>query len=279
MKQFQNISLFVLLLSLALASGAANAQSANAEAASGENNQGMVHSGPNLMEPPENEQLRKVYDAFRLRLPTLSIDSLNETKLPGLYEIVTDSQVVYVNDTLSLLFQGELIDLENNINLTESRRTGIHMGLINTLGESKMLVYPGKKENASDQERSITVFTDINCGYCRMLHSQIDTLLDAGVSVRYLMFPRAGLQSDSRDALESVWCAEDPLEAMTAAKAGQPIKPLKCDTPIEEHYSLAEQVGLRGTPLIYLDNGTAIPGFREAKVLVEMVRNSEPFVQ
>jgi len=90
------------------------------------------------------------------------------------------------------------------------------------------------------------------------------------------MFPRAGLESDSRVALESVWCSDDPQEAMTAAKAGQPIQPLACETPIEQHYALAEQVGLRGTPLIYLDNGTAIPGYREAKILVEMINSTEP---
>jgi len=230
------------------------------------------HAQAEHMAEPTDETHKKVFDAFRKRFPALSIDSLEDGPYPGLYEIITDAQIVYVDEGVTLLFQGEMINLADGVNLTEARLAGIHMGLINELGEENMLVYKG----ANDSDRSITVFTDINCGYCRLLHSEIDTLLQAGISVRYLMFPRAGLESESRTALESVWCAEDPQEAMTAAKAGQPIEEKACDTPIETHYSLAGQVGLRGTPLIYLDNGTALPGYREASVIVEMINTSEP---
>lgn len=224
------------------------------------------------MAEPTDETHKKVFQAFRQRFPALPIDSLSDGPYPGLFEVITDSQIVYVDEDMTLLFQGEMINLADGINLTEARLSGIHMGLINELGEENMLVY--KAENESD--RSITVFTDINCGYCRLLHSEIDTLLQAGVSVRYLMFPRAGLDSESRTALESVWCADNPQAAMTAAKAGEPIVEEVCDTPVETHYELAGKVGLRGTPLIYLDNGTAIPGYREASVLVEMINTSEP---
>lgn len=225
-----------------------------------------------MIDTPTDETHKKVFEAFRVRLPGVPIESLSEAPYPGLYEVITDAQVIYVNEDVSLLFQGEMIDLATGINLTETRLTGIHMGLINDLGEENMLVY----KSSEPSDRSITVFTDINCGYCRLLHGEIETLLEGGVNVRYLMFPRAGLDSDSRIALESVWCADDPQAAMTAAKAGDPIAPKTCKTPIEEHVALAQQVGLRGTPLIYLDNGTAIPGYREAKIIVEMINSTEP---
>ncbi len=224
------------------------------------------------MAEPTNETHRKVFQAFRNRFPALQIDSITDGPYPGLFEVITDSQIVYVDEGMTLLFQGEMINLTDGINLTEARLAGIHMGLINELGEENMLVYKG----ANEADRSITVFTDINCGYCRLLHSEIDTLLQAGINVRYLMFPRAGLESESRTALESVWCADNPQEAMTAAKAGEPVVEKSCDTPVETHYELAGQVGLRGTPLIYLDNGTAIPGYREASAIVEMINTSEP---
>jgi len=224
------------------------------------------------MPEPTDEKHRNVFNAFRERFPSLPIDSIADAPYPGLFEIITDSQIVYVDEGLKLLFQGEMINLDDGINLTEARLAGIHMGLINELGEENMLVYKA----ANESERTITVFTDINCGYCRLLHSEIDTLLQAGVNVRYLMFPRAGLESESRTALESVWCADNPQEAMTAAKAGEPIVEKSCETPVETHVELAGKVGLRGTPLIYLDNGTALPGYREASVIVEMINSSEP---
>ena len=229
---------------------------------------------PGMIDSPTDETHKKVFDAFQARLPGVPVESLSDGPYPGLYEVITGSQVIYVDAAVSLLFQGEVIDLDSGTNLTEARLSGIHMGLINGMGEENMLVY--KSDQPSD--RTITVFTDINCGYCRKLHEEIDTLTGGGVNVRYLMFPRAGLDSESATALESVWCADDPQDAMTAAKAGQPIQEKSCKTPIKEHVALAEQVGLRGTPLIYLDNGTAIPGYREAKIIVEMINASEPMV-
>lgn len=227
---------------------------------------------PGMMDVPTDATHKKVFDAFVARLPGVPVESLSDGPYEGLFEIVTDGQVVYVNEQVSLLFQGDMIDLDSGTNLTEARKSGIHMGLINKMGEENMLVYKADKPS----DRSITVFTDINCGYCRKLHSEIDTLTKGGVNVRYLMFPRAGLESQSATALESVWCADDPQAAMTSAKAGHPVQEKACSTPIKEHYALAEQVGLRGTPLIYLDNGTSIPGYREARVIVEMINSSEP---
>jgi len=219
-----------------------------------------------------NEDHTEVYEAFLARFPGVPVEAFSTAPFDGLFEVITEGRIIYVDAAMTTLFQGEIIDLETGTNMTESRLSGIHMGLINAMGEDNMLVYKAKE----DTGRSITVFTDINCGYCRLLHSEIDTLLNAGVSVRYLMFPRAGLDTDSSMALESVWCDDDPQGAMTSAKAGEPIQQNECETPIEQHYALAGQVGLRGTPLIYLDDGTVIPGYREAKVLVEMINTSNP---
>ncbi len=138
--------------------------------------------------------------------------------------------------------------------------------------KENMLIY----EPEVPSNRSITVFTDISCGYCRRLHGEINTLLDEGVRVRYLLFPRAGLGSQGHKDLESVWCADDPQAAMTNAKSGGKIDPKSCDTPIESHVALAERLGLRGTPLIYTDSGVKIPGYREAAILAGMVNDSKP---
>jgi thiol:disulfide interchange protein DsbC len=141
------------------------------------------------------------------------------------------------------------------------------------MGEDNMLVY----EPDEPTGRSITVFTDISCGFCRRLHADIDQLLDEGVAVRYLLFPRAGLGSSGHQALEDVWCNENPQEAMTVAKAGGKVATSNCTNPIESHVALATQVGLRGTPLIYTDSGVRIPGYREPAELVSIVKESTPY--
>ncbi len=206
------------------------------------------------------------------RLPGIDITSLAESQLPGLFELVTDGQIYYVDESAEYLVDGSLIRLNDRVNLTDARLGGIQMALIEEVGEENMLIY----EPESPSNRSITVFTDISCGYCRRLHSEIDTLLDAGVRVRYLLFPRAGLGSQGYKDLESVWCADDPQAAMTNAKSGGKIEAKSCTNPIESHVALAERLGLRGTPLIYTDSGVKIPGYREASILAGMVNDSQP---
>lgn len=206
------------------------------------------------------------------RLPGIAFTDIAESTIPGLYEVVTDGQIYYVDESAQYLIDGSLIRLSDRANLTDARLGGIHMSLIDSMDEQDMLIYEPEKPS----NRSITVFTDISCGYCRRLHAELDTLLEEGVRVRYLMFPRAGLGSQGHKDLESVWCADNPQAAMDNAKAGGEIEAKTCDNPIESHVALAERVGLRGTPLIYTDSGEKIPGYREASVLATMVNDSEP---
>lgn len=213
----------------------------------------------------------KVEENVREHLGNFEITSVSESLIPGLYELVSGGTILYVNQGGNLLIEGDMIDLENRTNLTEQRKGKLHMGMISQLSESDVLVYEPEEPTG----RSITVFTDISCGYCQRLHQELDTYLDAGVAVRYLMFPRAGLQTPAANALESVWCNEDPQAAMTTAKSGGRVPPKSCDNPMEQHVALAQQVGLRGTPLIYLDTGDRIPGYRDAATVVDMVLSNE----
>lgn len=220
----------------------------------------------------EPDQTVAIGERLSERLPGIDITSIEESRIPGLFELITDGQIYYIDETAEYLIDGSLIRLSDRANLTDARQGRIHAALIEEIDEQNMLIY----EPEQPSNRSITVFTDISCGYCRRLHAEIDDLLDAGVRVRYLMFPRAGLGSQGHKDLVSVWCAENPQAAMTTAKAGGKIEPAECENPVESHVALAERLGLRGTPLIYTDSGEKIPGYREASILASMVNASEP---
>ncbi len=114
----------------------------------------------------------------------------------------------------------------------------------------------------------VTVFTDIDCGYCRKLHSHIAELNQRGVEVDYLFFPRTGLNTPSYDKAVSVWCAKDRKAAFTAAKAGKDPAPAKCDNPVADQYKLGAQVGVDGTPTILAADGTKIGGYLAPDQLV-----------
>ena len=223
--------------------------------------------------PQDSEALgEEIIEKLRARLPQFNFGSVVETSVAGLYQIENGGRILYVNETADYIIDGSLIRVEDRANLTDSALGLLHVGLIAGVDEKDMLIY----EPDEPSDRSITVFTDISCGYCRLLHEQIDELLESGLRVRYLLYPRAGLGTQAHKDLESVWCADDPQEAMTNAKSGGVIEQLSCDNPIEQHVALASQVGLRGTPLIYTDSGEQIPGYREAKALAELVLSNEP---
>lgn len=230
-------------------------------------------AGQTDVHPAQSEEvLDQVAKNLEEQLPGVEFSSLTESTIPGLYEVVTQGQIYYISETAQYLIDGSLIRLSDRTNLTESKLGSIQISMVNAIEEQDMLIY----EPETPSDRAITVFTDISCGFCRRLHAELDTLLENGVRVRYLLFPRAGLGSQGHKDLESVWCADNPQEAMTIAKAGGEIVPASCENPIESHVALAQEVGLRGTPLIFTDSGEKIPGYREAAALSTMVNDSEP---
>lgn len=192
----------------------------------------------------------------------LEARSIKPSALPGLYEVVVGAQVIYVSADGRYLVQGDLFDTKTSKSLTDpSRRSAVQEALA-AMGEKNMIVFTPKKK-----EHTLTVFTDIDCGYCRKLHSEIGNYLDKGIEVHYMMFPRAGKDSDSYRKAVAVWCSDDRNAALTESKSGKPIPMKSCDNPIDKHMELATELGLKGTPLLVLEDGTIQPGYVPADAL------------
>ncbi|MEM7292789.1 MAG: DsbC family protein [Pseudomonadota bacterium] len=221
----------------------------------------------------ESEEIQQLREALKKTMPDLPINSIAESPIPGLLELVTGAQVYYITPNGKYVIEGNIIDVERRIDMTQQRKGKTQVKAINDIGNSKMVVY--EPVTGVTQDREITVFTDATCGYCRKLHNEIDGLLSQGVRVRYLLYPRAGTESEAARILESVWCADDPQQAMTRAKSGQSVSPRNCENPIDEHIAMARQVGLQGTPMIFLDNGLVVPGYRPPDELIRLLV-SEP---
>ncbi|WOT05736.1 bifunctional protein-disulfide isomerase/oxidoreductase DsbC [Shewanella youngdeokensis] len=193
----------------------------------------------------------------------LSVMSLKESPVPGLYEALTNRGLLYVTKDGKSLIHGKMYDLDNGMNnLTEAAMVGPRVELIKAL-EKNMLVYKAKNE-----KHVVTVFTDVSCGYCRKMHQEMDQYNDLGITIRYLAFPRAGIPSDNAAEMEAVWCAADPLKAMSEAKAGGRVKSATCDANIEKQYNVGQVIGVNGTPAIVLADGRLVPGYQPAEQLL-----------
>ncbi|MCY4220257.1 MAG: DsbC family protein [Thiotrichales bacterium] len=191
-------------------------------------------------------------------------DHVVESALPGIYEVRYGPFVVYFSADGRHMLRGDLLDLETGDNMTEVARSHARAEAVGALGDASMVVFA-----PSTAKHTITVFTDIDCGYCQLMHQQIADYNRLGIEIRYTAFPRAGIGSDTYDRMVSVWCASDQQAAMTDAKAGRAVETAQCDNPVGVHYDAGQAIGVRGTPSIVLESGEMIPGYVEPQELLD----------
>jgi thiol:disulfide interchange protein DsbC len=192
------------------------------------------------------------------KIPGTKPDDLRETPIPGIYELSKGTDIAYVTDDGKYAISGDLFDLASNDNLTERTRRAERMKLISSVPESQMVVFSPK-----DPKYTVTVFTDIDCSFCRKLHSQMADYNRLGIKVRYVFYPRMGPNSESWEKAEQVWCSANRSEAMTRAKRDESLSaPKKCSgSPVAREYALGQDIGVRGTPSIVLEDGEMLGGY------------------
>lgn len=202
-------------------------------------------------------------------LPEYKPTSVQPTPVDGLYQVEIGPQVMFVTGDGRFLIDGAIVDLKTREDITESARSQARLRAIDSIGEDNMILF-----DAPNSKHTVTVFTDIDCGYCRKLHQQIGAYADEGISVHYMFYPRSGLKTPSYDKAVAVWCADDRQEALTKAKNGVKISAETCTNPVQRHMELGELMGIRGTPAIVLDNGEMIPGYVEPKKLAALLEKT-----
>ena len=207
----------------------------------------------------------KLKQALAESMPKVQVTKISATAIDGLYEVIVGSQVVYMSVDARYMIEGDLYDLKTKQNISENAKSIIRLAAIEKLGEHNMLVY--RPEKVKD---IITVVTDIDCPYCRRLHSEIPDYLKNDVEVRYIFMPLKGA-SDMKKTV-SVWCSDDKQLALDIAKSGGEVEEKSCDNPIKEHLKLARTLGVSGTPAIILEDGQLLPGYVPVDKLVAELR-------
>jgi thiol:disulfide interchange protein DsbC len=182
---------------------------------------------------------------------------ISTSPVEGWYTVQKGAFLAYVSADGRHLIQGDLYDLESKINLSEESRSDARRELVGGLEDEEAIMF-----SPSEVKHSVTVFTDVDCTYCRKLHAEINDYMNLGIAVRYVLYPRNGPASRAWSTSEDVLCASDRGRALTAAKLGQTFETSKCDTSmLTRHYTLGQDVGLSGTPAIVLEDGTLIGGY------------------
>jgi thiol:disulfide interchange protein DsbC len=200
--------------------------------------------------------------------PGVKITSVKPSPLPGLYEVVVDGQVIYVSNDGRYLLQGAIIDTASRRNLTEISEAAERKLLLATVPAARKISF-----TPAEAKYRVTVFTDIDCGYCRKMHTQIDEYNRLGIAVDYLFYPRTGPGSESFQKAINVWCAPDRRLAMTSAKNGKTLPERDCANAIAQDYALARKVGADGTPAVYAANGMQLGGYLSPQDLLKALKS------
>lgn len=190
------------------------------------------------------------------KFPAAKPEDVFPTPIKGIYELRLGGDVAYVTADARYLITGDLFDIDSRTNLTEVGRAETRKKLLAKLDEREMIIF-----GPQSAKHTITVFTDVECGYCRKLHSEIEQINKLGVRVRYIAYPRAGPGTADWAKMEAVWCSKDRQTAITQAKLGREVKAEKCTTPVAKQYELGEEMGVRGTPAIFTASGDYIGGY------------------
>ena len=205
-----------------------------------------------------------VQDALAAKFPGVEPENVRPTPIPGIWEIAVGGQVVYLSEDGQYMLRGDVVDLETGRSIAEGRQAELRLEISKQFDEQRMIVFSPEKP-----KHTITVFTDIDCGYCRKLHREMADLNKLGIKVRYAFYPRAGPGSDSWAKADAVWCAPDRNDALTRAKLGEHVVAAKAcsNTPVADQYRLGNELGIRGTPAIMTEGGDLLPGYVPADEL------------
>ena len=198
--------------------------------------------------------------------PQIQIDYVGASALPGFREAIVGGQVVLVSDDGRYLVQGQVLDMQEKKELTQgSPALGKYRrGLLDSIKAGDRIVF-----SPANPKYTIDVFTDIECGYCRKLHSEIAEYNRQGIAVNYMAFPRMGLGSQDHRDMISVWCASDRKQALTDAKSDKPIVARDCTNPVNMEYDVGQRLGISGTPAIFAPDGTQLGGYLPPQQLRE----------
>lgn len=205
------------------------------------------------------------------KIPGAKPEDIRPSPIEGIYEGIIEGSVFYISADGRYVISGNMFDIDSRANLTDTRKAEYRRNLLAGLKEDQMIVFA-----PATVKHTVTVFTDVDCVYCRRLHSEIAELNKLGVKVRYLAYPRTGPDTESWKKMEQVWCSKDRKDAITHAKLGEEVQASTCGaTPIASQFRLGEQIGVNGTPAIITETGEYIGGYLPAAELAQYLDSAK----
>jgi len=211
------------------------------------------------------------------RLNGIAVEDISDAPIPGLYEVAVGANVAYVTKDGKFIIRGDIYDAETSANVSEETRARARVSMLQSVDPASMIVF---KPASGEVKHTVTIFTDIDCGYCRQFHREIDKVTALGIEVHYLFYPRTGPNTESWTKADQVWCAANHNSALTRAKLGGEIPDgAACATPVESHYELGQRIGVRGTPAVFSEAGELLGGYLPPATLAKVLDDPNAVIE
>lgn len=216
---------------------------------------------------------RMVRQAIASLSSKAAVDSIEPSPLPGFYQVIASGQLLYISADGKYLLHGDLLDLGRKQNLSDAAWARYRKVELAKVSAAERIVYA-----PPHPKYTVTVFTDVNCGFCRALHDHMAAFNRAGIAVEYLAWPRegvtttAGRPTPTYTEMVSVWCAADRKAAFEQAKDGHAPKSATCVNPVKHEFDLGLRLGVTGTPTIFAADGSTLGGYMTPDQLLQALQ-------
>ncbi|MCG9683789.1 bifunctional protein-disulfide isomerase/oxidoreductase DsbC [Vibrio sp. Isolate23] len=207
----------------------------------------------------------------------LEVKKVAPADIDGLVEVQTSGGILFASPDGEYFLAGTLYKLDGNgqyEDVLAKRQAPINAAKIEAFKDS-MIDFKAK-----DEKYVITVFTDITCGYCVRLHNQMKDYNDLGITIRYMAYPRQGATGSVADQMAAIWGSDDQQAAMHNGKVKREFPDKSKDFAkyqeiIKEHYTLGRELGISGTPAIFLPNGEMVGGYLPPEQMLQRLQQTQ----
>ena len=202
--------------------------------------------------------------------PEIKAENITSSQLDGFYEVVLiDPRIdlIYISIDGKYVIQGAVTDLELMKNISTNRINSIKLNILESINDNDKIIF-----RAKDEQYVINVFTDVDCPYCAKLHANMNQMNNLGITVKYLASPLEQLHPNAQSAMEKIWCAENRELAMHNYKTKRYLpESADCINPVASQLAISKQLGVNGTPSIFFENGTNLPGYLPPKDILNRI--------
>ncbi|HEX7369585.1 MAG TPA: DsbC family protein [Rhodanobacteraceae bacterium] len=212
--------------------------------------------------------VRAAIDAVVAQMaPGAHVQIVKPMPFAGLYQVVVQGQVLYMTGDARYVIQGDAFDIKTHTPLNSVTMDRLRRDAIAKLQPGQMIRYA-----PAHPKYTVTVFTDVDCPYCRAFHANMTEINKLGIAVDYLFWPRTGLGTPSAQKAVDVWCASNRQAALTHAFDGQLPREASCQSPVARDFNLGVELGVGGTPTVIADNGVVLGGYIDPQELLRRLQ-------